>query len=153
MDIFDEDLTDLFNTLSKKRFIIIGDIASNFHAQTKFSLFIEIWIDNYSAELLSIKEELIQRYNFDIIENKNLDTLKFITSNLLIIELTKSVKGLENYSFDEAFQMASIADIFDLKIPFLHINQLITSKKAANRSKDQIDVMKLAKIKKLRGEE
>ena len=103
MDIFDEDLTDLFNTLSKKRFIIIGDIASNFHAQTKFSLFIEIWIDNYSAELLSIKEELIQRYNFDIIENKNLDTLKFITSNLLIIELTKSVKGLENYSFDEAF--------------------------------------------------
>jgi hypothetical protein len=37
-----------------------------------------------------------------------------------------------------------------LKVPFLHINQLIANKKAVNRPKDQIDVPELEKIKKLR---
>ncbi len=59
------------------------------------------------------------------------------------------MKGLEDISFDEALKSANMADIDDLKIPFLHINQLIQNKKAVNRPKDQIDVIELEKIKKL----
>ena len=47
--------------------------------------------------------------------------------------------------------MANIAQIFDVKVPFLHINQLIKNKKATNRPKDIIDVMELEKIIQLRG--
>ena len=36
-------------------------------------------------------------------------------------------------------------------VRFLHINHLIASKKAANRPKDQIDVIYLEKIKELQG--
>ena len=46
--------------------------------------------------------------------------------------------------------MASIADINDVQIPFLHINQLIENKKTVNRLKDQIDVEMLEEIRKLR---
>ena len=62
------------------------------------------------------------------------------------------MKGLEGYSFDECLQVATIAEIENVKVPFLHINQLIANKKAVNRSKDQIDVMELEKIKLLRKE-
>ena len=48
--------------------------------------------------------------------------------------------------------IATIADIEEIKVPFLHINHLITSKKAANRPKDQFDVIYLEKIKKLKDE-
>lgn len=36
-----------------------------------------------------------------------------------------------------------------MTVPFLHINHLLANKKAVYRSKDQIDVMKLEKIKKI----
>jgi hypothetical protein len=49
--------------------------------------------------------------------------------------------------------MASIAEIEGFKMPFLHINHLIANKKAVNRSKDQLDVIYLEKIKKLQEDE
>ena len=61
------------------------------------------------------------------------------------------MKGLEGYSFSQCLEMASIADIDGVNIPFLHINQLIANKKAVNRPKDKIDVIELEKIRKLRG--
>jgi len=48
--------------------------------------------------------------------------------------------------------MASIADIENVKIPFLHINQLIENKRTVNRLKDQIDITMLNEIRKLRGD-
>ncbi|MBK0383822.1 hypothetical protein I5M32_12710 [Pedobacter sp. SD-b] len=69
------------------------------------------------------------------------------------MDITTTVKGLDQYTFNQAYDMASIAEIEDVKVPFLHINQLILAKKAANRPKDQIDVMALEKIKKLPEEE
>lgn len=45
-----------------------------------------------------------------------------------------------------------IAEIENIQVPFLHINQLIANKKAVNRSKDQLDVIELEKIIKLRKE-
>jgi hypothetical protein len=58
------------------------------------------------------------------------------------------MKCREGYSFDESLNMASLADIDGIKVPFLHINQLIANKKAVNRPKDQIDVKELERIKK-----
>lgn len=60
------------------------------------------------------------------------------------------MKGLEGYTFDECLDMASIADIDDVNIPFLHLNQLIENKRIVNRPKDQIDVLALEKIRQLR---
>ena len=55
------------------------------------------------------------------------------------------MKGLEGYSFDECLELATIATIANLKVPFLHINHLIANKKAVNRPKDQLDVIYLEK--------
>lgn len=63
------------------------------------------------------------------------------------------MKGLEDYTFNECFALASVADLDGIEVPFLHINQLIVNKKAVNRPKDQIDIIELEKIKKIRESE
>lgn len=57
------------------------------------------------------------------------------------------MKGLEGYTFEECLLMANIAELEAVKIPFLHVNQLIANKKAVNRPKDQLDVLYLERIK------
>ena len=46
--------------------------------------------------------------------------------------------------------MASVADLEGVEVPFLHISHLIENKKIVNRPKDQVDVIELEKIRKLR---
>ena len=64
--------------------------------------------------------------------------------------LLVAMKGLEEFSFSDCYAIASLAEIYNVKVPFLHINQLIANKKAVNRPKDQLDVIELERIKKLR---
>lgn len=64
-----------------------------------------------------------------------------------------SMKGLENESFDECYKRVRIADFDGLRVPFLHINDLIANKKAVSGPKDQWDVSELEKIKKIEDEE
>ena len=73
----------------------------------------------------------------------------FNLNNGTRLDLMVNVKGLEHYSFDHCLRKALAAQILDVKVPFLHINHLIESKKAANRAKDQVDVIYLEKIKNL----
>ena len=159
MDIFDETFVNFWRVAQKfqLKFIMIGGVATNLHGYYRTTSDIDIWIQDSAENRENLYEVFKEAGLGDL---KSLLTIDFIPGwtdfyleNGIRMDIMTSVKGLENCSFDEAFQMVSIADIFDLKIPFLHINQLIISKKAANRSKDQIDVMELEKIIKLRGEE
>ena len=60
-----------------------------------------------------------------------------------------SLQGVET-SFDECLKIAPILRIEGIEVPVLHINHLIANKKKVNRSKDQLDVIELEKIKKLK---
>lgn len=62
------------------------------------------------------------------------------------LDLMTKVKGLEDLSFDDCYNMAIVAEIEGVPVRFLHYNHLIASKKAANRLKDQLDVQELEKI-------
>lgn len=159
MDIFDEDLLKFWRSLNNSdvRFLMIGGVATNLHGYHRTTNDIDLWIDDSKSNRKNLRAAF---KDYGMGDFQSLETMQFVAGwstfrldSSLEVDIMTTVKGLENYSFDEAFQISSIADIFDIKIPFLHINQLIASKKAANRSKDQIDIMELEKIKKLRGEE
>ena len=76
----------------------------------------------------------------------------FRLNNGMRLDVLVNIKGLESFTFNECLSVATSADIDGIKVPFLHINQLIANKKAVNRSRDQIDVIELEKIKELRKE-
>lgn len=159
MDIFDEELLKLWRNLNESQveYILVGDFACYFHANTGFRTRIEIWL-NYSSSNRKKLQEAFKNYGLGDFEG--IETMQFVTGwttfrldNTLEVDIMTQLKGLEDSSFDEAFNLASKADILDVTVPFLHINQLIKAKKASNRPKDQIDVIALEKIKKLREEE
>ena len=70
-------------------------------------------------------------------------------NNGFVLDILISMKGLEGFGFDDCLRQANMADIEDVRIPFLHINHLIANKKAVNRPKDQLDVIYLEQINAL----
>ena len=66
------------------------------------------------------------------------------------LDIMTEMKGIEDLTFQACYEIASISNLKGVLVPFLHINHLIANKKAVNRPKDQIDVIQLEKIKKIR---
>ncbi|KHJ37801.1 hypothetical protein PBAC_19610 [Pedobacter glucosidilyticus] len=157
MDIYDETFLDFWKSANKfnLRFIMIGGVATNLHGYFRTTADIDLWIEDTPDNRKSLYHVFKDIGMGDL---KSLLTIEFVPGwtdfylrNGIRLDIMTSVKGLEKYTFDEAYQLASIADIMKTQVPFLHINHLIQAKKAVNRPKDQIDISALEQIKKLRG--
>lgn len=157
MDIFDEEILLFWKSLqeNKVQYIMIGGYATNLHGYQRFTGDLDIWI----KDSLENRKQLRKAFadcdmgDYPIIEYMQFvpGGTEFHLNNGLSLDIITDMKGLENYTFDECLQMASVADIENINIPFLHINQLIENKKVVNHPKDQIDVIALEQIKKLSG--
>lgn len=132
---------------------MVGGYAANLHGYHRFTGDIDIWLEDTDLNRQRLRAAFIECGMGDYFM---LDTIQFVPGwtdfhllNGLRLDIIINMKGLEGYSFDECLEMAAIAAIDDVKVVFLHINQLIANKKAVNRPKDQIDVIELEKIKKI----
>lgn len=155
MDVFDEDLLEFWSALNEANvhYIMIGGVATNLHGYQRTTDDIDIWIKDSSENRANLRKAL---KNYSQVDYFMLETLQivpgwtnFSLNNGFRLDLMIDVKGLEGFGFDECLQKASIAEINNINIPFLHINHLIESKKAANRPKDQVDLIYLEKIKNI----
>ena len=69
------------------------------------------------------------------------------------IDFMTQILGLENITFDECYNNSPIFEFNkELEVRFLHLNHLISAKKATNRSKDQLDLEYLIRIQNLKGQ-
>ena len=151
MDIMDESLLGFWKTLNSfgVKYIMVGGVAVNLHGFSRMTKDIDIWINDTKENRIKLGLAFAQ-FGY---EDLNLEDFQFIPgqtgfnigSGLSLYVLIRMV-GLEGYSFEECLEMASIAEIEGVSIPFLQINQLIANKKAVNRSKDQVDVIELENI-------
>ncbi|MBD1384932.1 hypothetical protein IDJ75_06555 [Mucilaginibacter rigui] len=159
MDIFDEEILNFWKALqdNQVQYIMIGGYAINLHGFQRFTGDLDIWLKDTLENRINLRKAFV---SCDIGDYPMVEYMEFIPgwtdfsmNNGLRIDILIDMKGLEGYTFDECLQMASVADIEDVKVPFLHINQLIQNKKVTNRPKDQIDVAALEEIRKLREED
>ena len=158
MDIFEKDLLAFWTSLNKNsvKYIMVGGIATNFNGYQRATDDADIWIED-SPENRKNLRFAFKEYgmgDFKMIERMQFvpGWTYFYLNNGMRLDVMIGVKGLESIGFDECLRFATIADIDGTLVPFLHINHLIASKIAANRPKDQIDVIYLEKIKKLKDE-
>lgn len=107
---------------------------------------LDIWVnktsDNYSnlrkgfaifgMPIFDITEENFLGDNFDVFS---------IGRAPLQIDIITKLKGVE---FDEAYTNANFKNLEGLDVRYLHLNELIQSKKAAGRHKDLDDIEKLS---------
>src|SRR5690606_33297017 len=158
MNVFDEEILNVWRNLAsaKVSYMMIGGNATNLHIFQRFIGGMDIWIKDSLDNRKNLRKAFQLSNLGDI---PQLETIPFIAgwtdfhlNNGLRLDILTDMKGLEGYSFDECLAMASVADIEEVHVPFLHINQLIANKKAVNRPKDQIDVQALEEIIKLREE-
>lgn len=158
MDIFDEEILKFWAALQSQgvRYIMVGGYATNLHGFQRYTGDINIWIEDTLENRKRLRKAFIECGMGDYYM---IETMQFVPGwtdfhlmNGLRLDIMVNMKGLEGYSFDECLNMAAIADIDGVLIPFLHINQLIANKKAVNRPKDQVDVIELEKIQKLQDE-
>lgn len=156
MDVFDEEILKFWKALQdyEVKYILIGGYAINFHGYQRFTEDLDIWLEDTLDNWRKLRKVFIK---CEMGDYSTIEHIQFVPgwtdfhlNNNLRLDILIDMKGLEGYSFDECLQLASVADIEGIKIPFLHINQLIENKKRVNRPKDQIDVIALEEIKKLR---
>lgn len=159
MDMLDDELLRFWQGLNQSnvRYIMIGGFATRFHGFNRSTEDLDIWLDD---TLQNRKNLRVAFKNLGYGDIPSLETMQFVPGwtsfyigNMIELDILTSMKGLEDTTFDECLQQASVAELDDISIPFLHINQLILNKKAVSRPKDQIDVIELEKIKKIRNEE
>ncbi|WP_462266053.1 hypothetical protein [Mucilaginibacter sp.] len=156
MDIFDEEILFFWKALQEQRveYIMVGGFATNLHGYQRFTGDIDIWLKDTLLNRQCLRQAFIncQMGDYPMIEHMQFvpGWTEFHLNNGLSLDILTEMKGLENYTFDECRQMASVAAIDEGQIPFLHINQLIANKKVVNRPKDQLDVIALEQLIKLK---
>ena len=155
MDIFDVEIIKFWRSLQKNhvKFIMIGGFATNLHGYQRFTGDMDIWIEDTKVNRKNLRKAF-EEYGLGDIEL--LERIKFVAgwtdfylNNGLQLDIVTEMKGLEGYSFDECYNVAALAEIEKVFVPFLHINHLIQNKKTVGREKDQLDVIYLERIKKL----
>ncbi len=158
MDIFNEELLKFWSSLLKNevKYIMVDGVATNLNGYFRTTNDIDIWIEDTLVNRKSLRKAF-DEYGMGDLEP--IERMQFVPgwtyfhlNNGLRLDVMVDMKGLEGFSFDECFQKATIADLNGVRVPFLQINQLIANKKAVNRPKDQVDVIYLEKILKLREE-
>ena len=134
---------------------MIGGFAVNLHGFARTTGDIDIWLKDEINNRRNLGYALSQ-FGYDVHTFEEIDFVPgwtdFYIGSGIRLDIITTMVGLEDISFDEALAQATVAEIIDVKVPFLKISQLIKNKKATNRPKDIIDVMELEKIRKLREE-
>lgn len=134
MDIFDKEIVEFWKSLqhNQVQYIMVGGYATNLHGYQRYTGDMDIWIKDSLENRRNLRTAL-KEYgmgDYDMMERMQFvpGWTNFSLNNGMVLDIMLSVKGLEGFSFDECMQMASIADINMVKIPFLHINHLIAPK-------------------------
>jgi len=156
MDIYDEALLRFWSVLNQHQveYIMVGGFATRLHGFNRNTDDIDLWLFD------SIENKRKLRYAFKELgygDFPSIEKMEFVPgwttfyiAHQLELDIMTTMKGLEDYTFSYCLESASTADFNGVMVPFLHINQLILNKKVVNRPKDQIDVIELEKISKLR---
>jgi len=137
-------------SLYKVKYLTIGGFAVNIYGYGRntgdIDIFIEDSVENRENLRLALKHSGIGDF-------KNMSIMQFIPGwtdialNFnLRLDIMTSVKGLENKTFEQLLEKAYIVEISDIPVYFIDYENLIITKKAANRPKDLLDIEELEKL-------
>ncbi len=155
MDLFDSGFLNFWESLNANsvRYILVGGFATNFHGYQRYTGDVDLYIEDTQENRARLRKAYADygMGDFEIFE-----TIQFVPGwvdfpllNGVRLDIMTSLKGV-TASFQECLKMAPVLHIAGIPIPVLHINHLIANKKLVNRPKDQLDVIELEKIKKLK---
>lgn len=154
MNLFVDKHIELLKALLKNNvdFIIIGGYSVIFHGYKRTTGDVDIWVkpDNTNKEkvLLALKEIKIDSNSIG--EIGKLDFTGYVVFCIWEEpERADFITRINLVNYDAADKNKIIGDMDGVKIPFLHLNDLVLSKMNTGRGKDIADIEELQKIQKL----
>jgi len=146
-NIFESDFSDFIMALnmSGTEYLIVGGYAVIIHGYYRTTQDLDVWVDKTPGNHLKLSKAfaIFGMPLFDMtLENfmgEKFDVFSIGRSPIRIDIITK-LKGL---NFEDAIKHSLIKEIEGLKVHYLHIDDLIQSKKSAGRNKDLDDIEKL----------
>jgi hypothetical protein len=154
MDILDDELINLWRSFEKNKlqYIMVGGFASILNGYNRLTSDIDIWIKDTKENRLALQKSLVE---IGLTSLSNIENIDFVPgwSSISLpsgfeLDIMTFLTGFEQEKFDDCYLNSNEAIIENISVRFLHINQLIASKKATNRLKDQLDIEELEKIKR-----
>ncbi len=153
MNLFIDRHQELLSVLLKYKvdFIIVGGYSVIYHGYKRTTGDVDIWLkpDNENkAKLVAALRE------FDIDESGLELISKLDFTNIHIFHLWEEPEKVDFMTrinmvkYEDADKHKIIAIVDDLKIPFLHLNDLVLSKINTDRQKDKADIEELQKLNK-----
>lgn len=158
MDILDEELIKFWDLLNRNNvsYIMVGGFAVNLQGFSRATEDSDLWLMDELRNRKSLRKAFRELGYGDYPSIETMPFLpgwtQFYIAKGLVLDIMTSMKGLENFTFEECLQRAKVAEFNGIKVPFLSIDDLIANKKAVARPKDQIDVIELEKIKRIQDE-
>jgi predicted nucleotidyltransferase len=156
MDLMDEEFLEFWRILNKHevKYIMVGGFAVNMQGYSRTTSDADLWLKDEIENRRNLRKSFEELGYGDYPSVETMDFIagwtQFYIAGGLILDIMTSMKGLEHQSFEECLEKASIADLDGIKVPFLHINDLILNKKAVFWPKDQLDLLELEKICSIR---
>lgn len=156
MDVYNDSLLLFWESLNRNQvaYIMVGGFAVNMHGYMRATKDADMWIKDSLENRQNLRKAFVELGYGDY---ESLETMQFVPGwsefyigDGIVLDIMTGMKGLEEYSFDDSLQKASLADLNGILVPFLHLNHLLANKKAVSRPKDQLDVIELEKIKEER---
>ena len=149
-----KEIIDVWKYLSENNvnYLTIGGFAVNIYGYGRNTGDIDIYIEDTIANRENLRNAIKQ---IGLGDFESIMTMQFIpgwtdfTLNFKFrLDVMTSVLGLENESFASLLKKANIIEIYNVPVYFIDYENLILSKKAANRPKDILDIEELEKINK-----
>jgi predicted nucleotidyltransferase len=149
-----KEIIDVWKYLSDNNvnYLTIGGLAVNIYGYGRNTGDIDIYIEDTIINRENLRNAIKQ---IGLGDFESIMTMQFIpgwtdfTLNFKFrLDVMTSVLGLENKSFKELLEKANIIEIDNVPVYFIDYENLIISKKAANRPKDILDIEELEKINK-----
>ena len=146
--IFNDDFRDFIQALNDNHveYILVGGYAVILHGYRRTTGDMDIWVNRTKENYSKLTNAFLQfgLPVFDMTEERFLDAATVDVFSYgrppVSIDIITKLKGIE---FDEAFSRSLQFDENGVLIRFIHLNNLIQTKKAAGRHKDLDDIEKL----------
>ena len=155
MNLFIDKHQELLKALNNNNvdYIIIGGYSVIFHGYKRTTGDVDIWLkpdnENRTKVLSALKEIEIDSHSLS--EIGKLDFTGYVVFAIWDEpERADFITIINLVNFDDANKKKIIEEIEGVKIPFLHLNDLVLSKMNTGRAKDKADIEELQKINALR---
>ena len=150
-DIFNEDFRDFIAALNKWQveYILVGGYAVILNGYRRTTGDMDIWVNrtesNHKNLIFAMHEFGLPTHDIhpnNFLKNDELDVFSYGVPPVSI-DIMNRLKGVD---FSRAYKTSKTVEDDGLLIRFIHLNELITAKKASGRFKDLDDIDKLSKL-------